>query len=65
MQLWTGLPDVGLHWCDMRFQKLDRVVAGIVEYEQALDFDGAQPLNCTLRVHCFDRTLQFLDKDQW
>ncbi|BCH27087.1 hypothetical protein MesoLjLb_68720 [Mesorhizobium sp. L-8-3] len=54
MQLGAALASLCLHRCDMRLQKFDRIAVGVVEYEEAFDFDSAKPLDGALRVHSLD-----------
>ena len=64
MQLGAVLAGLCLHRCDMRLQKFNRIATGIVEYEEAFDFDCAKPLDGALCVHGVDGSLQFLNENQ-
>src|ERR1044072_2328650 len=64
MQAADIFDDVGLQWCDMSPQCLDRVAAVVVEDKQTFDLDQAESLRGALRVNRLDRAFQLLDEDE-
>jgi hypothetical protein len=64
MKLRARLAGRCLHWRDVGLQDLNRVAAGVVEHQQAFDFDCSKPLGDALCVYRLDRPFQFLNENQ-